>query len=814
MTEESKQIVLPAYLIRRCDAFRIVKGNEQSYLIRDKVHGKTHDFDAWQFFILEVLPGCESLEKLQSVFRDRFNREITKHDVDELFASVADKRLFDEAAMQHPLLAPFARRTFDVVDGKAVPKPHSDTIGLRAKGVAEAAAAEKAAPTPAEELPAGVKDAAGLDPRTMRNMFDLFDPRPILRVLAPLLAPLRYLVYVLPAMAVVALILVIQHWQYLGQDLVALHAEMSLGAHLVFSMFTVNLMSVILRACVAYLDGAQVERIGIMFFVGFIPRFEVGVRGLDRLNRHDRMWYHGANLLLRIFLLCGAIFVWYNTRNDIQGMAHEVALAFILTAWGSLIIETGNPFVRASTYFLLSAYLDEPNLRAKAQKALLSKLRSGVYQSTDSSVLAIYALACITYITVLTIFLTFGLGSWLWRDLHLGGMAFLIAAAICAYMLFRDYTTIKKYSEAYERTMQFDRWRRRTLVAEGQTEGEVVTQKPNYWNWALLLCLLLLLFIPYGYDPSGSFSIYPTRKQVVSTDTPGLIKEVYFDGGEHVKEGTPLARLAHDDYLAQINILTAKVAEQQATIDNLKTLPKPEQVKLAQEMLDVQRKHEAFSREKEPRLEKLFHAGAVSFEEYDTARKEHQVDVQQVMEQEAQLALVKAPVTKDEIAAAEAKLGALKAELADYQGKVDRTVIRMPFDGNILTLHLKDRINSYLDKGQPFASVENIGTVTAQIQIPESDLQYVKLGASVRARPNAYFHEEFVGKVTLIDPNVTSKPSGTYVNVIATIDNPDGRLRTDMSGEAKIAGVKMPVWAAFSQAIIRFFLVQMWSWVP
>ena len=50
--------------------------------------------------------------------------------------------------------------------------------------------------------------------------------------------------------------------------------------------------------------------------------------------------------------------------------------------------------------------------------------------------------------------------------------------------------------------------------------------------------------------------------------------------------------------------------------------------------------------------------------------------------------------------------------------------------------------------------------------------------------------------------------------VIATIDNHDGKLSTGMTGTAKIQGETMPVWKAFSQAIIRFLKVQVWSWIP
>ena len=115
----SKKIVLPPFLIRRLEAFRIVKGTEQSYVVRDKLHGTTYDFDAWQFFILEVLPGCETFEKLQTVFKDRFDRDITRKEVEDLFGWLADRQLLDQTAAQHPLLKKFTKITFAVEDGKA-----------------------------------------------------------------------------------------------------------------------------------------------------------------------------------------------------------------------------------------------------------------------------------------------------------------------------------------------------------------------------------------------------------------------------------------------------------------------------------------------------------------------------------------------------------------------------------------------------------------------------------------------------------------------------------------------------------------------
>ena len=91
---------------------------------------QTHNGAHCAVFVIEVLPGCESFEKLQSVFHDRFDRQITKLEFDELLAGLADSRLLDQSALQHPLLAVFAKRSYDVVDGKAVPRAHTASVGF------------------------------------------------------------------------------------------------------------------------------------------------------------------------------------------------------------------------------------------------------------------------------------------------------------------------------------------------------------------------------------------------------------------------------------------------------------------------------------------------------------------------------------------------------------------------------------------------------------------------------------------------------------------------------------------------------------
>ena len=827
MSSETKKIVLPPFLMRRFEAFRIAGQDGHSYVVRDKLQGKTHDFDAWQFYILETLPAYDSFERLQTAFQDRFDRPLSRQDLAEFLASVADRKLFDETAAQHPLLAPYMQVTYKVEDGKAVPNPFEPVVPAAAPAASPPgppAAPAKAAAQPAADaalpelpedtvLPAGVQDALGMDWRTTRAMVGFVDPRPLLRLIVPLLRPLRHLVYAVPILLLAALLLLYNYSGAAAEDLGKLKLDVTLAEHLLYLFVTVHVVVTLTVSCVAHHFKVSVEKVGVALVFGFMPRWAVKMTGAERMTRPQAMWLHGSALLARVVLFALGALVWFNTRDG-GGELPQFALLLVFGTAAGFLLEAGNPLVKAHGYFLLAAFLNEPHLRGKAYAALFNKIRGTVYRAADSRLLLLYALVSSTYVLLIVLFIGWMVARFVIGDLELGGSALLITFGFVGYLLWRNYAGLKKFGETYDRQLQFDRWRSRTLYTEG-AETDIKPVRRNYWPTALLICILLALFIPYPYEPGGSFLVYPVRRQVLSTDVPGLIEAVHFDGGESVRQGTVLASLAHDDYKAEIKVLLARIEEQKAVIRNLETLPRPEEVKLAEEQLAVQQAREQFSREKVPRLEKLFKAGVVTFEELDSARKDHLTDVNQVSQKQAELALVKVPVTESQISAARAKLAALQEELAGFASKVRRTSLKMPFDGNILTLHLRDKTNSFLDKGAPFAVLEYTGTVTAEIDVPEADMQFVRLGTAVRLRAVSYsLDREFEGKVTLIDRNVTVKTTGNVIKVIATIENKDGLLKTGMTGRAKLAGETMPVWKAFTLSLTRFFQVHVWSWIP
>ena len=831
MSDQTKQVALPAYLPRRLQAFRVVRGDKTSYILRDKLADKTHDLEQWQFFVLEVLPGCEDAPKLLSVFSDRFGRSISEQEVMTFFAHLADNKLLDEDAAKHPLLKPFTRTGYALEQGLIKPKSFEELAikmaagsGATAKPASGATDLPPAPPEVAakveaaaeEDLPAGVNEADGLDPRNSKLLLRFFPMRPVATLLLPLVEPLKYGIYLLPVLALVALVLMVRHAPLAMEDLGTLRDGTSLAVHALFSLLTINLMVTLTQSLVAQKYRASVGDFGIGLRFGFFPRFMVPIGHTKQLLRRERMWLQAGPLLMRVLLFSIGALVWYNTR-DSHGTLSKAGLGLAFLCAVNLIVEGGNPLVKGNSYHLLAAFVNEPYLRGKAYKAFMDRFKGGATTESGQTLLSTYALASFVYAYLVVLLIVGVVGNFLIYELRLGGAALLVVVLLGLYLTVRTVKRFQMIGRAYERSVQFERWRRRALPAEG---GETVQQEPQgsrtwyYLQRALLLSLLLLLFLPYPYDAGGNFEVYPGDRQVITTDIAGLVQEVNFNGGETVKKGTVIARLSADDLTAQLAVFDARIAEQQASIADLKARPKKEEVAVAQRSLETAQQRAAFSTARVPRLERLYRERTISFEEVDSARKEAEVDRREVAQREAALALARTGTPPERIAAETAQLQALVQQRAEVEGKVARTVLRMPFDGNILSLHLKQRLNSLLDKGAPFAAVESLGAVKVEIEVPESDIAYIKVGQTVRARPNAYYDRVFEGKVQDIDRNVTSKSFGKVVKVIAVVDNPTGELKTGMTGYAKLSAGSMPVWKAFSSALVRFFNVQVWSWVP
>ncbi len=661
-------------------------------------------------------------------------------------------------------------------------------------------------------LPVEFKENVGQEDTGRYRGFKIFDPSWLIKILYPLLLPFRHTIYVLPLLLIAALFVTSRHTYLLEANFLALLSNVSFIKHVLLGMVTVNLATTLVTALVAHSFRATVNAFCIVFYMLFLPRFMARIGNVQQLLRRERIWLHAAPLLLRIGFFSIGILIWFTSRTEFAVIAtFSLAIAFI-GAFSFFI--TVNPLIKSSGYSLLAAFINEPYLREKSFKALISKFRGNVYKAADNNMLVAYALVSVFYTLLIAVAMLYIFGSYL--QIELGATGVLVIGLIALVLLWRTIKNFVKIDEAYERSVQFERWRKRVLPEK--EDDQAVDKQPNaglkYLRRSVLLIFVVVLFLPYTYEPGGNFIVLPNEQQTLTAEIAGIIDNINYDGGEVLKKGTVIGQLSYSDYAAQVKIYDSKIAQQQAVIDELKSKPRPEEVQLAKAALETQRTQALFSKGKAARLQDLYNQGVVSLEDLEDARRIYEVDREQVQEKLANLELVKRGTTPEELAEAEAKLQSFKEEQGHYQQKIEQSVFHMPFDGKLISLYLKRKIGSFLNKGEPLAVAEQADQVKVEIEIPESDISYVKEGKDVRCRFQVYYNEDFFGVVKTIDTNVTKEDYGKVIKVVTQLENKEEKIKSGMTGYAKISGEKMPLWNVLSLTVIRFIKVEVWSWLP
>lgn len=122
---------------------------------------------------------------------------------------------------------------------------------------------------------------------------------------------------------------------------------------------------------------------------------------------------------------------------------------------------------------------------------------------------------------------------------------------------------------------------------------------------------------------------------------------------------------------------------------------------------------------------------------------------------------------------AKARLDAARAAQTLNQVRLDKTVIRAPFDG-VIGLRLVSP-GAYVKPGDDLANLESLGLMKLDFRVPELYLARLAPGQSLTARVDAYPEQGFEGTIYAIDPALD--PETRTVLLRARLPNKGGQLR-------------------------------------
>lgn len=667
----------------------------------------------------------------------------------------------------------------------------------------------------------GGNTAASADRSTPRAAsLTLFNPTPLLKLLYILFYPFQLLHPLVIPLVLMAGLTMLQNWAALAADLTLITSSYATLTMVLIGLFTANLASRLAQGVAIVGHGGKARGFGLSLVFGFLPRFFVDLSGVPALDRRGQLWAHGAPLLARLWLFSGGMLIWAITRDSGTWLPQ---MALIVGQFGlAMFLTTALPLIPADGMRWISTYLGEPRLVPKAWLALrhvmTGKPLPPMIARSDLWPLALFGIG--TVLTTVAAALGVAVYGALTLETELGGLGVIFFLGLVAAFLL--WLVAMRASIGRRGGQAGDHWELARLLMAGRApkaqvaaEAEPALSGSAKVVWSVIgIALLAVAFLPYNYEAGGTVQILPVARGQAVARTEGEIIEIYVTEGESVTRGQVLAQMSSWNQAREVSVTEAMLAGATASLARLEAGTKPEEVEVARRELESAEASLAFSRAEAERARDLVGTGAVSQSSFEKAQAAYEADLAGLEVARAELTLVESGATAEELAIARAEVDRLTLELQFRRDELERTRITAPMAGRVVTPDLALRNGSFLRVGETLLEIEDADVVHAAIAVPESDIALIEPGREVRLKAWGASDDEIPGRVETIAQAAEQEGYGSTVRVDAAFPNPDGLLRSGMTGYAKIEGAEMRTWEAYLRRIVRFFQIEVWSWIP
>jgi multidrug efflux pump subunit AcrA (membrane-fusion protein) len=276
---------------------------------------------------------------------------------------------------------------------------------------------------------------------------------------------------------------------------------------------------------------------------------------------------------------------------------------------------------------------------------------------------------------------------------------------------------------------------------------------------------------PVAPPPEPPFEAYVAGAGIVEANTENIaigtpvgnvVNEVYVKVGDAVKTGDALFKLRDQVTRAELEARKAAQIAAEAKLERLRSLPRPEDVPLAEARVEEARAQLGEQKNTLALWESVEDRRALSQEELSRKRFGVQVAEAKLKAAQAELDVLKAGAWKPDLRIAEAEVESARAAVLETEAELERRTIRATVDGHVL--QVKVRPGEYAQPGPletPLMMIGNIDSVFVRVDVDEHDAWRLRPGARAEAslRGNARMRTglEFVR----IEPYIVPKRSLT-----------------------------------------------------
>jgi len=273
--------------------------------------------------------------------------------------------------------------------------------------------------------------------------------------------------------------------------------------------------------------------------------------------------------------------------------------------------------------------------------------------------------------------------------------------------------------------------------------------------------------------------IQPLSKVEVKSKASGIVKQLFVDYGDKVKQGQVLAELDKVQLEAGVRASQANYQAAQAARDSATAT-------LERNKVDAEGPDVPYLKLNMERAQQMLKDGVMSKSLVEDAEKNYQLALNKQVS-----ALRTLVVSRAEIAKAEAQVAQAKAALENAEEDLRNSTIVSPIDGLVLSrdVNVGDAVSSILVLGSQATLIFTLGDISevyVQGKVDEADIGKVFFDQPARIVVESFKDKKYTGKVTKISPLGKEKDNVTTFEVRVSISNPTGELKANMSANAEV----------------------------
>ena len=575
------------------------------------------------------------------------------------------------------------------------------------------------------------------------------------------------------------------------------------------------------HAIVCRYYGGQVTEMGFLFLY-FQPCCYCNLSDAWLFKKKSqRLAVMSAGLYSQFLLLTLAMVVWRVTVP--HTFVSEVARLLVVVIWITFIFNL-NPLIKLDGYYLLSDWLELPNLRSNSfnylknifQRIILGwPIEKVEITPRQKRIYIAYALFSMLYTALLLGYMAYLVYDFTYQMTGFRGVLLLTA------LLF--YTLRRNIKDLFMGAVKHIKYQKEIMKRPLRLVINLII---------LAALVILLFFVKLPHRVTGEITIQPIAEfslllndfgllekkfrrggadseikssflQMTSTDMASLDLLMFVRDGQKVAAGDTLALLVSNQVKREIMSEQSMLEKLQHDLALLKSPPKQEAIDEA--ISEVNAAHATYEQRQrdEDRLRKLAEKEGTTKERLETAIADTKVAKAEWETKKAKLELLKSPPKAEEEAVIISQIDEQKAKLQFLQTQQDAQSIIAPINGRIVINPDEDEILTILDNEE----------IELKVPVSDFDINLVWLKQNVKLKVRSYPDKVFEGVVVHVPQDAeVDQNDEAFFKVSAIVENDENLLNKGMTGYAKIEVGKISIFEFLLRRLLSILRVEFWSW--